>query len=200
MKKWQITTWYVYLMGLALLVSNVMAMYDTLFKDDYTITSPVKAYLYQHRINNIELEQYQNASVVQSQTVIKIEHPTIWQRIFWPNTNGGDFIIQQLYFVSSICFLWILVLLKNHYNPFVTNLSKPLSIAAFTTMIIAIICEVRKHFINSEIEQLTRDNFSYDKYGNWNYSYLIWAGIFLLIVLNWYQKAYNLQEEQDLTI
>jgi hypothetical protein len=200
MKRKQPFKWYLYAMGIAFLLSNTMVVFDIFLGDTYTLTVPVKNKDHANKIEDKVLKSYETVSIFQDNTVIKITNPSIWQRIFWPDIDGQDLIIQVWCIIIAICYLWILLLIKNNYQPFEANLSAPLSIAALTTVVIAFYCSFRKHYLDKEILQLTNNEFGYEKYGHQDYSYLIWIGLFLFIALNWYQKGYKLQQEQDLTI
>ncbi|MDI9364991.1 MAG: hypothetical protein QM541_08575 [Flavobacterium sp.] len=192
--------WYLYAMGIAFLLSNCLDIFDVCVGDTYTLTIPVKTKDYVNIIADKVLKSYETVSIYQNNTVIKITNPSIWQRIFWPNIDGQDLIIQVCWIIIAICYLWILILIKNDYQPFEVNLSTPLFIAALIAFITAFYASFRKHYLDTVILRLTNNEFGYDKYGHQNYSYLIWIGVFLFIALNWYKKGYKLQKEQDFTI
>jgi hypothetical protein len=200
MRRRQPFRWYLYAMGISFLLSNSLNLFDKFFGDTYTLTVPVKAKDYANKIADKVIKNYETVSIYQNNTVIKITNPSVWHRIFWPDIDGQDVVIQVWCIIIAICYLWILILIKSNYQPFEANLSAPLSIAAIITISIAFYCSFRKHYMDSAILKLTNNEFGYEKHGHNDNSYLIWIGLFLLIAQSWYEKGYKLQQEQDLTI
>jgi DMSO reductase anchor subunit len=199
MKRRQPFAWYFYFMGIAFFLINALVLSMNLIDIDSAITFPVKTKNYK-KVNENVLINYAKVSIVQNQTEVVIKQPNFEQRLLWPNANGSDSIKHILYGIGCICYLWVLIMLKDIYTPYTKNISTPLLIAAISTMVVALFYSFRKHFINLQIELLTNNEFRYDKYGDDDNSSLIWIGLFLFLILSWYKKGYKLQQEQNFTI
>lgn len=146
------------------------------------------------------LRRYENAIIEQDKTALIIKQPTLLQKVFWPQNDGYDFLLDVVIVICSIAYLVIASRLDSKSNPFAVDVRTPLQIIAASVILLGLFGHIRKHYINHQIELITDNQFSYDLYGSDNSSFLTWIGFLLCLIASWYTKAYKLQQEQDLTI
>jgi hypothetical protein len=177
--------------GLGCVLMGLWGFLDTLFSQSYKIHLPIKQHLSIQKPQ--VLLSYPNAKLISNNTVLEIDHPSIAQRIFWPNQNDFEPLIWLLIFFTGIVTIKIFIRMEAQIELLAENL-KWLRFLWASYILCFFILHFSGYFINSLVQNLTNSEVEFNRYGNNHATNIVWIGFLFGILYKVYEKGVQLQK------
>ena len=138
---------------------------------------------------------FASAKLLSNQTVLEIKNPTILQRLFWPNENDFEPLVWLVVFITGVVVLKIFMSLGPQIVFQKDNL-KWLNLLCGSYITCFFIFHFSGYFINSQVQALTNEQLTYNRFGNAHTSNLVWIGFLFVFIYQLYKRGLDLQESK----
>jgi hypothetical protein len=179
--------------GLICLMMGAWGFCSSLFSDSYTINLHINQTLSIQQPK--ELLTFASAKLLSNQTVLEIKNPTILQRLFWPNENDFEPLVWLVVFITGVVVLKIFMSLGPQIVFQKDNL-KWLNLLCGSYITCFFIFHFSGYFINSQVQALTNEQLTYNRFGNAHTSNLVWIGFLFVFIYQLYKRGLDLQESK----
>lgn len=179
--------------GLICLMMGTWGFCSSLFSDSYTINLRINQSLSIQQPK--ELLTFASAKLISNQTVLEIKNPTILQRLFWPNENDFEPLVWLVVFITGVVVLKIFMSLGPQIVFQKDNL-KWLNLLCGSYITCFFIFHFSGYFINSQVQALTNEQLTYNRFGNAHTSNLVWIGFLFVFMYQLYKRGLDLQESK----
>lgn len=167
--------------------------------DDSSIQIPVKPHLLSPYKDKVVASYDKNS--VQISGELQIQHPTFLQRLLLPDSLWEFDILSNLLLI--ILAIIVLKLLPHIHSQALLkkDISKLISLFGWALMVFAVLDIARIYFYAIDlVATITKDEFIIDRTGYRIFPIQFWLGIGILWVSRLYKNAFNIKQEQSLTI
>jgi hypothetical protein len=179
--------------GLICLMMGAWGFCSSLFSDSYTINLHINQTLSIQQPK--ELLTFASAKLLSNQTVLEIKNPTILQRLFWPNENDFEPLVWLVVFITGVVVLKIFMSLGPQIVFQKDNLNW-LNLLCGSYITCFFIFHFSGYFINSQVQALTNEQLTYNRFGNAHTSNLVWIGFLFVFIYQLYKRGLDLQESK----
>lgn len=167
--------------------------------DDSSIQIPVKPHLLSPYKEKVVISYSKSAVHVSGDLLI--EHPTFSQRLLLPDSLWEFDILSNLLLITLAVIVLKILPHVHSQALFKKDISKMISAFGWSLMIFWILDTLRVHlYTMPQVEILTNAEFMFVKNGYIIFPVQFWLGIGILWVSRLYKNAFNIKQEQSLTI
>lgn len=167
--------------------------------NDSIIEIPVKPHLVSPYKDKV-VATY-NKSSIHISGVLQIQQPNFLQRLLLPSSFLEFDILSNLLLITLAVIVLKLLPHVHSQALFKTDISKTISVFGWTLMIFWLLDTCRLFFYTMpQIELLTNNEFMFARTGYMMFPIQFWLGIGILWVSRLYKNAFNIKQDQSLTI